>query len=55
MMGEHLLQLDTEQELIEAFACFDEGDNGFVNTSEMRKYLGEIGDRMQDWEVSSHV
>jgi hypothetical protein len=52
MMGEHLLELDTEAELVEAFACFDEGDKGVVQVSEMRKCLGELGDRMEDWEVS---
>ena len=53
MMGEHLLELDHEQEIIDAFACFDEGDKGVVQVSEMRKSLGEIGDRMEDWEVRS--
>jgi myosin regulatory light chain 12 len=52
MMGEHLLELDPEAELVEAFACFDEGDKGVVQVSEMRKWLGELGDRMEDWEVS---
>lgn len=52
MMGEHLLDLDPEQDLVDAFACFDEGDKGFVSVMEMRKWLGEMGDRMEDWEVS---
>ncbi|WWD19054.1 hypothetical protein CI109_103512 [Kwoniella shandongensis] len=51
MMGEHLLQLDPEQDLVDAFACFDEGDKGFVDVTEMRKWLGEMGDRMEDWEI----
>lgn len=51
MMGEHLFQLDPEHELKEAFACFDEGDKGYVSVSEMRKALAEMGDRMDDAEV----
>jgi len=51
MMGEHLLELDPEEEIVESFACFDEGDKGFVDVKEMRKHLGELGDRMEDWEV----
>ncbi|WVQ81872.1 hypothetical protein IAT38_003999 [Cryptococcus sp. DSM 104549] len=51
MMGEHLLQLDPEQDLVDAFACFDDGDKGWVDVKEMRKWLGDIGDRMEDWEI----
>lgn len=53
MMGEHLLELDPEEDIVDAFACFDEGDKGVVDIKEMRKHLGELGDRMEDWEVSS--
>lgn len=51
MMGEHLLELDPEEDMVEAFACFDDGDKGYVDVKEMRKHLGELGDRMEDWEV----
>ncbi len=52
MMGEHLLELDPEPDILEAFASFDEGDKGVVKVDEMRKWLGELGDRMDDREVS---
>lgn len=52
MMGEHLLELDPEEDIVDAFSCFDEGDKGVVDIKEMRKFLGELGDRMEDWEVS---
>lgn len=51
MMGERLIQLDPEQDLVDAFACFDDGDMGYVDVKTMRKSLGELGDRMEDWEV----
>lgn len=53
MMGEHLLELDPEHDILEAFACFDEGDKGYVDVKEMRKWLSELGDRMSEQEVSS--
>jgi myosin regulatory light chain 12 len=53
MMGEHLLELDPEEDIVDAFSCFDEGDKGVVDVKEMRKFLGELGDRMEDWEVCS--
>ncbi|OXB36784.1 hypothetical protein LQV05_005267 [Cryptococcus neoformans] len=51
MMGERLIQLDPEQDLVDAFACFDDGDKGYVDVKTMRKHLGELGDRMEDWEI----
>ena len=51
MMGEHLLELDGEAELIDAFECFDENDEGKVKVEEMRKWLSEVGERMSDAEV----
>ncbi|KAG8994274.1 hypothetical protein FRB93_001644 [Tulasnella sp. JGI-2019a] len=51
MMGEHLLELDAEAELLEAFESFDENDEGKVKCEEMRKWLSEVGDRMDDSEV----
>jgi myosin regulatory light chain 12 len=51
MMGEHLLELDTEAELLEAFECFDEGDVGKVKGDELRRWLSEVGERMDQHEV----
>lgn len=52
MMGQHLLALDTERDLLDAFACFDDGDKGWVKVDEVRKYLKEMGDRMSETEVN---
>jgi hypothetical protein len=51
MMGEHLFEFDGETELIEAFESFDESDTGFVKAEEMRRWLSEVGERMQPDEV----
>ncbi|KAF7798544.1 hypothetical protein EIP86_009765 [Pleurotus ostreatoroseus] len=51
MMGEHLYDFDTESELLEAFECFDEGDTGFVKCDEMRRWLSDVGERMDATEI----
>jgi len=51
MMGEHLFEFDAEPELIEAFECFDEGDTGMVKVEEVRRWLGEVGERMDQSEI----
>lgn len=50
-MGERLLSLDEEHDMLEAFACFDDGDKGYVMVDEVRPVLKEMGDRMTDEEV----
>lgn len=51
MMSERLFEFDTEAELIEAFESFDENDKGTVKVDEMRKWLSEVGERMDMQEV----
>ena len=51
MMSERLFEFDTEAELLEAVGSFDENDSGTVKVEEMRKWLGEIGERMSEQEV----
>ncbi|KAJ7651719.1 hypothetical protein DFH06DRAFT_1270583 [Mycena polygramma] len=38
-------------ELLEAFESFDEADEGVVRVEEMRKALGEVGERMGEREI----
>ncbi|KAK7463887.1 hypothetical protein VKT23_005822 [Stygiomarasmius scandens] len=51
MMSERLFEFDTEPELIEAFESFDENDSGMVKVEDMRKWLREMADRMDDREI----
>ncbi|KAF8506570.1 EF-hand [Russula emetica] len=51
MMSEHLFEFDAEAELLEAFSSFDESDSGMVRCDEIRKWLGETGDRMSQGEI----
>ncbi|GLB35946.1 putative EF-hand domain containing protein [Lyophyllum shimeji] len=51
MMSERLFEFDTEAELLEAFESFDENDSGMVKVEEMRKWLSEVGERMDQREI----
>ncbi|KZT08551.1 EF-hand protein [Laetiporus sulphureus 93-53] len=51
MMGEHLCDFDSEAELLEAFECFDENDSGIIKSDELRRWLGDVGERMDQKEI----
>ncbi|KAJ7361508.1 hypothetical protein DFH08DRAFT_684800 [Mycena albidolilacea] len=51
MMSERLFEFDTEAELLEAFESFDEADAGVVKVEEMRRWLGDVGERMGEREI----
>ncbi|CAO1617612.1 unnamed protein product [Jaminaea pallidilutea] len=51
MFGELLSGMDDAATLSEAFACFDEKDQGVVDASELRQWLGGVGDKMSDAEI----
>ncbi|KAF8224256.1 EF-hand [Tricholoma matsutake] len=51
MMSEKLFEFDTEGELLEGFESFDENDSGMVKVEEMRKWLSEVGERMDEREI----
>lgn len=53
--SDHLLSLDPEEELLEAFACFDDGDTGYVSVKVMREFLSNMGDRMSEEDVSRGI
>lgn len=55
MMSERLFEFDMEAELLEAFESFDENDSGLVKVDEMRKWLSEVGERMDSYEVHGPV
>ena len=55
MMGEHLYDFDTEAELLEAFECFDENDSGLVKCDEIRKWLADVGEKMDQREVRGEI
>ncbi|KAJ6621099.1 hypothetical protein B0H10DRAFT_1790424 [Mycena sp. CBHHK59/15] len=55
MMSERLFEFDTEAELLEAFSSFDEDDSGMVKVEEMRKWLSEVAERMDEREIDKFL
>ncbi|CDZ96719.1 Myosin regulatory light chain, EF-Hand protein superfamily [Phaffia rhodozyma] len=53
MMGDHLLRLDKDDILEEAFGCFDEKDEGVVALDELRDVLANTGDKMSPEEIDT--
>ena len=51
MMSERLFQFDPEADLNDAFECFDDTDAGLVKVDEMRRWLADVGERMDQQEV----
>ncbi|BGP23665.1 myosin regulatory light chain 9 [Rhodotorula toruloides] len=51
LLASHLSPLSPEQEMLEAFACFDERNEGFVRGGEVREWLGGTGNRMTEAEI----
>ncbi|GAA5962574.1 hypothetical protein JCM3765_003735 [Sporobolomyces pararoseus] len=51
LMSTHLSTLDTEPDLLEAFASFDEHNTGFVKSSVLKEWLSSTGDRMSNEEI----
>ncbi|KAG8219636.1 hypothetical protein J3R82DRAFT_591 [Butyriboletus roseoflavus] len=55
MMSERLFEFDPEADLKGAFECFDEADSGLVKVDEMRKWLAEVGERMDQQEIDKFL
>jgi len=51
LFGQKLLELDTEQEILDAFACFDEDDDGLIDVPKNRNRGTDqdgVGDRSSE-------
>ena len=53
LFGEKLQGTDPEDTLRNAFACFDDGNNGKISEEKFRELLTTMGDRFTDDDVSS--
>merc|ERR1712048_496407 len=46
---------DTEEELIEAFKVFDRDGSGFINASELRHVMCNLGEKLTDEEIDEMI
>lgn len=51
LFGERLQGTDPEDVIKNAFGCFDEDNNGYLNEDRLRELLTTMGDRFTDEEV----
>ncbi len=51
LFGEKLSGTDPEFEILQAFECFDDTKEGFVNADVLREAMTTMGDRFTDEEV----
>jgi len=51
LMGEKLSGTDPENEIIQAFECFDENGTGFINARDLREFMTTMGNRFTQEQV----
>jgi hypothetical protein len=55
LMSRKMKDTDTEEELVEAFKCFDRDGSGFISTAEIRHVMTNLGEKLTDEEVDEMV
>mmetsp|Transcript_22051 Transcript_22051/g.55340 ORF Transcript_22051/g.55340 Transcript_22051/m.55340 type:complete len:148 (-) Transcript_22051:169-612(-) len=53
MMTQNFRQCDTDTSIIEAFQVFDKDGRGFINTTELRHLLTNMGEKLDEHLVES--
>ena len=47
--------INSKEEVIEAFRCFDKDNSGYLDAAVLRQILAELGDVMEDFEINDLV
>ena len=55
LMARKMKDVDSEEELREAFKVFDRDGNGFISAAELRHVMTNLGEKLTDEEVLSFV
>merc|ERR1711988_1703920 len=55
LMARKMKDTDTEEELIEAFKCFDKDGSGMISTAELRHVMSNLGEKITDEEMDEMV
>ena len=55
MMAWMMKDLDTEDEIREAFRVFDADDNDFISTADLRNIMTNLGEDLTDEEVDQMI
>jgi calmodulin len=55
MMARKMKDVDSEEEIIEAFKVFDKDGNGFISAAELRHIMTNLGEKLTDEEVDEMI
>jgi len=55
MMARKLKEKDTEEEIREAFRVFDKDGNGFIDASELKHVMTNLGEKLTDDELQEMI
>ena len=55
MMSKKVKDVDSEQEIREAFGLFDKDGNGFISAAELRHVMTNLGEKLTDEEVDEMI
>mmetsp|Transcript_18633 Transcript_18633/g.20258 ORF Transcript_18633/g.20258 Transcript_18633/m.20258 type:complete len:189 (+) Transcript_18633:256-822(+) len=55
MMSRKMNDVESEEEILEAFKVFDKDGNGFISAAELRHIMTNIGEKLNDEEVDEMI
>ena len=55
MMSRKMKDTDSEEEMIEAFKCFDKDGRGFISADTLQHVMCNLGDKLTDEEIDEMV
>lgn len=55
LMTNKMQDVDTEEELIEAFKIFDKDGHGFISTEDLKNGMRSAGERLVDYELEEII
>ncbi|OAY83323.1 Calmodulin-like protein 11 [Ananas comosus] len=55
LMSKKMKEINSDEELKEAFKVFDRDENGFISATELRNVMINLGEKMTDEEVEEMI
>jgi calmodulin len=55
LMARKMKDVDSEEEIIEAFKVFDKEGNGFISAAELRHIMTNLGEKLTDEEADEMI